>query len=191
MYKIAIAGKANSGKNTLSRFLCEEINEIVSYPPIVGFADPIKEMSLIAFPFLKREDFFGPSENRSKVIPNCFKDGKPLTIRILLQDIGEGYKKYSPTIWIDVFNETYKKYIKKNNFIICSDLRFTDEFNFLKKNGFFLIRLLKNNSSNMNHISETQQNQIKDESFDYIIHNNGTLDDLKIKVREIVNLIKT
>ena len=151
MYKIAISGKANSGKNTVSQLLCEEIRyngydkviplssdfkhtEIFTHK-ILAFADPIKEMILHMYPQVKRKHLFGSSHLRNKIIDGSFKDGAPLTIRKLLQDLGEGSKQYNPKIWIEALNKSLIKHQKNNiHVVIVSDLRFIDEFNFLKEN---------------------------------------------------------
>ena len=196
MIKIAISGKANSGKDTISKMFCELIHPFHKYTKnhckIIAFADPIKNIIKTMYPQIDPLHLFGSSEYRGEIIPGSFVDGVPLTIRRLLQDFGEGCKKYNPKIWIDVFDNKLKKCEKdKINIVIASDLRFIDELNYLRENGFVLIRLLKpDDVPQMSHISETQQNQIKDEEFNFIINNDGTLNDLNNKVLEIVNKIQ-
>jgi hypothetical protein len=158
----------------------------------IAFADPIKEMILLMFPQVKREHLFGSSSFRNEAISGAFKDGKPLTIRQLLQDLGESCKQYNSKIWVNVFDHTYKQAIKDNvDLVIASDLRFIDEFRYLKENGFYLIRLLRNEVLQMNHISETQQSQIRNEDFDKVIYNNSTLEDLRYQVEEIVKMMES
>lgn len=193
MYKIAICGKSNSGKNTLSKLLRKEIknNLGLNIPrtKYIAFADPIKEMALIMFPQIPRKFFFGSSEYRAEIIPGAFKDGNPLTVRQLLLDLGtEIGRSYKKTVWLDVFNHRIQKAQKnKMGLIVVTDVRFINEFEHLKKIGFYNIKLLRDSHLKINHSSETDQDSIKDEEFDYIIHNNGTLDDLKNEVSKIVS----
>ena len=184
MKKIAISGKAGSGKDTLSKFLCQEEENSKK----IAFSDPIKEMVRIIYPQIPRKHLFGSSKYRDNIIPNSFKDGIPLTIRHLLQDIGEGYKVYNPKIWIETFHQTVKKCENKGaKLIINSDLRFIDEFNYLIGEDFYLIRIIKDDVKNINHISETQQDQISNDQFNKIIYNNGSLKELEEQAKKIIN----
>lgn len=149
MYKIAISGKAGSGKDTFCIMLARKLN--INYYDIIAFADPIKEIGRKMFPHVSHQKFFGPSYKRNEKIPGAIDSkGNPLTIRTFLQEMGEGSKKYNPNIWINCFDKSLKK-SKGNgsNLVIASDLRFIDEFNYLKENDFILVRITRNNGSNM------------------------------------------
>lgn len=189
MFKIAITGKANSGKNTISKLIYNEIkksnkNIRCKY---IAFADPIKAMIRLMFPELPEKYLTGPSFFRSEIIPGAFKDGNPLTVRQLLIDLGTGIgRNYKESIWLDAFYHTYNKSIKNKNMIIVTDVRFKNEFDLLKQLGFYQIKLIRNNSTKINHISETNQDSILDSEYNYIINNNGTLLDLKKEVTNIV-----
>jgi len=191
MLKIAICGKANSGKNTLSKLLFQELVEqtdswqTVEY---IAFADPIKEMARLMFPKLPRKYLFGSSKYRSEIVPGAFKDGQPLTIRQLLIDLGTGVgRAYNETTWLDTFDHTFKKAEKSNkDLIVVTDVRFKNEFEHLKKMEFKLIRLVRDTVSKINHSTETNQDFIKDEEFDFVVENNGSLKELENKVSIIM-----
>lgn len=192
MYKIAITGKANSGKNTVGKLLMKSLfgNSIgVHY---LAFADPLKQMARTAFPQIPRKWLYGSSEFRSSVIPNAFKDGVPLTVRQLLIDLGNDFgRKYQHDIWIKNLEDRVEKLVKKNaSAVVVTDCRFRNEFDHLKSLGFFQIRLLRDSSLKINDISETNQDGIADAEFEAVIHNNGTLKDLKTRVSEIVLELK-
>lgn len=203
MYKIAITGKANSGKNTLGKLLSEEINNQCiekflcgSDTYYIAFADPIKKMISLMFPSLPKEYLYGPSSYRNEKIPNAFKDGQPLTVRQLLMDLGTGIgRTYNTKIWLDAFDVAYeqaKAYSsaldeeEQHDSIIVTDVRFRNEFDHLKELNFYQIKLLRESHTKINHASEINQDSIKDNEFDYIVYNNGTLDDLKKEVAKIV-----
>lgn len=191
MYKIAISGKAGSGKDTFCIMLARKLN--INYYDIIAFADPIKEIGRKMFPHVSHQKFFGPSYKRNEKIPGAIDSkGNPLTIRTFLQEMGEGSKKYNPNIWINCFDKSLKK-SKGNgsNLVIASDLRFIDEFNYLKENDFILVRITRNNGSNMSHISETQQDQIKNDEFDLVFENNNSLTDLENKIASFASLLKS
>ncbi len=195
MYKIAICGKANSGKNTTANILLEELslirNKIIN-GKMMAFADPIKEIILTMFPSARKEFLYGASSFRSESIP-YFKDknGAPLTYRQALIDIGTMARGYNSNIWVDCFNERLLKSIEqerhlpqdlKTEAVIVTDLRFPEEFNYLKNNKYFIIKLNRRSQSIINHESETAQEDFS--NFDSVIDNNGTLLDLREQIKE-------
>lgn len=195
MYKIAITGKANSGKNTVGKLLVKSLqseHHVVGRAHFVAFADPIKEMARIAFPNIPRKWLYGPSKFRAQVIPGAFKDGVPLTVRQLLIDIGNDFgRKYQANRWLLNFDYTFNRLVKKGaEIVVVTDCRFRNEFDFLKELGFFQIRLLRDSGVKIDDISETSQDSIRNDEYDYILHNNGTLKDLKSEVAKIASLLK-
>lgn len=197
MYKIAISGKANSGKNTVSKFLFDSIHDKVDekFGPVfkgqicLAFADPIKEMARIMFPHVQRKYFFGSSQYRSEIIPGHFKNGQPLTIRQALIDIGTGLGRgYRDSIWLDVFDHRFNK-SQNLTTIIVPDVRFRNEFDHLKNKGFYLIRLKREAHLKIDDISETNQDLIDDMEFDCILYNNSSLEKLQKDVDNIANIL--
>ena len=203
MYKIAICGKANTGKNTLANLLYQELYErdsiefglrnpgssLQAYSgKFMAFADPIKEIVMTMFPRANKECLYGPSRLRSESIPGAFKNNKPLTYRQALIDIGtEVGRSYSDKVWLENFDHRYEQILVKKsppNIIMVTDVRFRNEFDHLKDKGFFQIRLYRETGmAPIEHISETGQSSIKDEEFDYVLFNNKSLEDLKEEVK--------
>lgn len=192
MYKIAITGKANAGKNTVSKLINKELyNKFKGKKTIIckyiAFADPIKAMIRCMFPALPEKCLTGSSKFRNEIIPGAFKNNQPLTVRQLLIDLGtEVGRSYKESIWLDAFDHALEK-LHKEAMVIVTDVRFKNEFEHLKSKGFYLIRLVRDDSAVINHVSETNQDSIKDDEFDYIIYNNGSLDDLKLEVQKLVS----
>lgn len=201
MYKIAICGRANTGKNTLAKLLEQEIFEVerarheadiykaeyrINWKSM-AWADPIKEIVQIMFPHANKECLYGPSHLRAEPIPGAFKNGKPLTYRQALIDIGtEVGRAYNDKIWLENFDYRYEQLLIKNkiDLVIVTDTRFRNEFEHLKKKDFFQIRLYRDTGmAPIEHISETNQSTISDEEFDYVLFNNKSLDNLKEEVR--------
>lgn len=189
LFKISITGKANSGKNTVAKLLREKIineNDWIENPSryeFIAFADPIKKMIKIMFPDLPRKFLNGPSKYRAKPIPGAFKDGKPLTIRQLLIDLGTKVgRAANDNIWLNVFDKTYEKALKNNDIIIVTDTRFRNEFDHLKNKGFIAIKIVRDDYTKILDISETSQDAINDSEYDFIIYNNGTLEELKVNI---------
>jgi len=196
MYKIAISGKANSGKNTTASIILEELSLVDNKKirhKIMAFADPIKEIVLTMFPGAREEYLFGESSFRSEKIPGAKnKMGEPLTYRQALIDIGTMAREYNSSIWVDCFHKRVMELIHKESeilpenlktgMVIVTDLRFQEEMDYLKNNGYFLIKVNRKEHSIINDKSETEQESFSD--FDFVIDNNGTLSDLRDVIRE-------
>lgn len=201
MYRIAITGKANSGKNTVGKLLNKGLylkNQGIegSYSgwhcKCIAFADPIKEMIRTAYPDIPRKWLYGPSKFRASIIPGAFKNGVPLTVRQLLIDIGNDFgRAYKPDIWLRNFDKRFGKIVKQNlPIVIVTDCRFRNEFDHLKSLQFFQVRLRRNEYTKIDDISETSQDGIADSEFDAVIENNGTLKELAEKVNKIIPNLK-
>jgi len=190
--KVAIVGKAGSGKDTVYKILSKNrYNQVILTGQVemkkIAFADSVKEIAMKMYPFLKKNILFGPSKLRSTIIPNSFKDGQPLTVRQLLIDIGTKLgRSYNENIWIEnlILKVNKLNKVQTNKMIVVTDVRFRNEFDALKNNNFFMIKLNRDDHTLINDISETQQDEIKDYEFNFILNNNGTLKELD---KEIVN----
>lgn len=84
---------------------------------------------------------------------------------------------------------------EKNCYI--SDLRFQNEFVKLKQYGFTCVKLIRRadnsariDNGNHHHISETSLQAMDDSNWDYIIDNNGTLEDLYRQLNFLVLKLK-
>jgi len=190
MKKIAICGKQNTGKNTLANLL----GNLIAYKSkrdteIIAFADPIKEMIMKMFPLAESKCLWGPSGWRSNIIPNATdKKGNPLTYRQALIDIGSLGRQYNPDTWIYTFDARTQNLQKE--LLVCPDVRFVNEYEYLKKNDFLVVKIVRDTISKSTDATETAQDQIKDEQFDYILNNNSTINDFEKQAAIIANLLK-
>lgn len=197
MFKVAICGKANTGKNTVGKLINKSLyKEFVGKRTIscdyIAFADPIKKIVRTMFPDLPEKFLTGSSKFRSEIVPGAFKDGKPLTVRQLLIDIGTSGRAYKETIWLDAFDSAFQKSVdKQKTLVIVTDVRFVNEFSHLKKRGFYNIRLLRDEHLKIDHASETAQDGIRNDEFDFVLNNNGSLKDLKAEVAKIIQILKS
>ena len=206
MFRIAITGKANTGKNTLATLLDQIIfdNHMLTklQEPYSGrfmaFADPIKQIVLTMFPQAKKECLFGPSALRAEAIPDAFKEGQPLTYRQALIDIGTLARTYNDLVLIQNFQDRYEKVLllkQPPQIVVVTDVRFRNEFDHLKDQGFYQIRLYRDTNApetaTSKHESETQQATIADDEFDCVLNNNRTLDYLTDEVKKIIPKLKS
>ena len=179
--KLAIHGKAKTGKNTVAKL----IHEICDYDVYeTAFALPVKN-ELINLFGIDREYLFGPSQKRQEL----FKEG--VAYRDLLIQFGQFCKKYDPEIWIKKTNQNILTIELDQpiqyKLILITDLRFMREYEWLKKEGFKILKLTRsNNDYSNNDISETELDSLADHFYDYHVDNHRTLDDLSLKVRDLL-----
>lgn len=114
---------------------------------------------------------------------HLFKDAK------FLQFIGQHFKDlFGMEFWIRQVEED--NYLDEN-FLCLTDGRFSFEIEWARQNGFTIVKLVRDDELRMpfragrdpNHISETALDHLPDSTYDYIIKNDGTLDDLQVKVK--------
>lgn len=172
---IGITGKFGCGKSEV----CNIIKNIsgLNAVGIIKFADPIYELSKMIYEHLG--------------IHNK-KDRK------LLQFIGTDWgRKRDVNMWVDIFSKNLETMKGFYNVLICDDLRFLNEYNFLKKEGFNLVKIerpLNNiefiNGGDLSHESEFRLDTIEKENYDYYLENNSSYDDFVYLVSEMFLDIK-
>lgn len=172
---IAFAGNLKTGKN----YVAEKL-----YLPLL----PKKNTLVMAF----ADHFKIDSINKSNLEYEKVFGEKDEYTRKKLQLIGteNGRNKFGDMIWINTLDTWIRLYNERGieRFII-TDLRFINEHKYLKSKGAKIIKieapnrqlknLKKNNKDILNHISETELNQI---NFDIIInndYNDNIINDLK------------
>ena len=112
-----------------------------------------------------------------------FKEEKD---RHFLQFIGtEWARKKDPDVLINLALK--KTYIRENSFI--SDLRFSNEFYTLKKEGWSCVKIIRPDviedragTGSITHISENNLNSLDDKEWNYSLQNNGNLEDFHKKL---------
>lgn len=164
---IGIGGRAGSGKDTLGAITGQKI---------VKFADPLYEQvaKLLGISPLELKSSHGKNRNYS-----FLKNGIPtfMTGREILQYVGTDVCR--------AFDEDY--FVKLLPFaqnITITDVRFPNEIRAIKRNDGILIYVQRelNKSDFRSHSSE---NAVDAFGFDFVIDNDGTIDDLTRKFHEI------
>lgn len=113
------------------------------------------------------------------------------TPRTLLQTLGTQYSRQivHPNIWVNatmsdyVVSQFVDGTIKEPNWII-TDCRFPNEANAVKERGGINIRV--NRPSTVEVSTHESETALDSYDFDYVIENTGTIEDLVVKVEEIL-----
>ena len=193
---IGISGKAQSGKDTvckmiaytiwyynysqrLSPFGIEHYNEqVLQYYNLINridwyqtsFADKLKQCLSIILR-TSRATF---EDNEFK---KCNIAWLGMSVRELLQKFGTAIRnEVCDDFWVKA---CLKDYDKNDNWII-SDVRFKSEAKGIKDLEGIIIRVNREGAGAGNHISEID---LDDYSFDYVINNDGSIEDLLFKVK--------
>lgn len=168
--KIAVTGEIRSGKDTVCNYIGNTITEHGAYVGILYFAEGIEQII---------EDYF----------PEAFEGNKKP--RKYYQEIGQGMRKINPDVWVTYLENNYKTMLKsgfKN--ILVTDLRQQNEYDWLKQNGFTVIKVeaepevrierakASGDKFEMQDLLHETEQQIKNLKYDYLITNNTTLEDL-------------
>ena len=160
--KIAFGYKLRSGKDTAVDYLLKKYNG-----NRITFAKPLYD-SLHATQKLFNFDI---QKNRE-----------------YLQIVGDWARNIDKDVFVSLALLNVNDSDNENYF--CNDLRFLNEFNMLKKNNWTLIKIIRNHSKNDNHQSEKELDNIDDKQWDYIILNNGTLEEFYDKIENVISKIK-
>jgi hypothetical protein len=165
--KVAFAGKMGAGKDTAVEYLINKLGGTQ-----ISFASPIYDIMHYA---QKRCGF--PME----------KD------RQFLQYVGTDWARNKESnVWIRIAIESTPP-SGQNTFI--SDLRFPNEFEALKKEGWTCVKLVRPHQEERKgtgshiHISEVALDIIPEERWDHVMHNDGTLEDFHTKLDSLVDTI--
>lgn len=172
-----ISGKARHGKDTVAMDV-KEIYEGKGLKVInLSYGSYIKEYAK------KISNWDGTEET------------KP---RELLQELGTDVirKKIDNDFFVRRICEDIKVYSYYFDIITISDARFPNELEWPKKNfdNVINIRVIRDGYDSV--LSEKEQKHLTEvaldeyNNYDYVIHNDGTLDDLKIKVSDVVRKVE-
>jgi dephospho-CoA kinase len=179
--KIALTGKIRSGKSTVSNHLCirHSFNE-------VAFGDALKKNAHATFPWVS--EFSKP--------------------RALYQQFGQLMRQIEPDVWIKHAELAVKGAIdfrvntgSEKMGVVITDLRQPNEYEWCRNNGYTIIRVtapdedriarakLAGDDFTEADLEHETESHIDGFAVDYEIHNDGSVDDLKRIVDEIMECL--
>lgn len=187
---IGLCGKKRVGKDTVAGYLVNKYG-FVKY----SFGQPIKEVAKIMFDF-SDEQLNG--NLKEKIDPRW-----GISPRQFFQNFGTEYMQYifpehfpdslkvvpEKCFWVQRFVIWYNNEKKKNPDInvVIADVRFKHEIQVLKTMKSYLIKIDNNRINNLDeHNSENELNELKKDDYNYIIHNNTSIDNLYKNIDTII-----
>jgi hypothetical protein len=199
---ISVSGPIGSGKDTIAQI----IQEITPYHKweIQKWAGKLKTIGELISGIPKEK--FEDQEFKYTNLPAMWdKDGEPMTVRDLLQLLGTEAMRNGlhENVWVNALMSEYKGHHKKEKQIslvdtsfdentypnwIITDTRFPNELDAVKFRNGIAIKVYrpgsKSDAKQAQHDSETALNNVTD--WDYVISNDGDLDELRNKVYEVL-----
>jgi len=186
---IGISGKARSGKNTFADFLVDVFYTRFNRKfELMAFADELKYLCKIQFD-LSYEQLWGDSKEEPDYRYKK-QNGDFWTAREIMQAIGEFYRSIDYDYWIRALDKNIGDNSIKD--VIITDVRYPNEFNYIKQNNGFVIRIYRDKSPTIHgssHPSECSLDNFDDDLFDVVIYNDRTLDDLYLTAYNTVEFI--
>jgi hypothetical protein len=183
---VGLCGRARHGKDTIADYLVSNY-KFQKY----SFANPLKRGCMELFGFTE-EQVFGELKEVVDPLWGC-------TPRQMLQVLGTELlqlhvQEYIPSfkenigrkVWVKCFNRYYNNTENKN--ITIADVRFDHEVEGIKSLGGIIIKVLRPGMVDGDlHASEVGIDNI---SYDHLIINDGDLNDLYLKIDNILNANK-
>lgn len=185
---IGISGKRGSGKNTIARMLQSIFKRrLTDYKHDEAHPDPFQELAFADQVKIMMESMTG--------YPGWTQEDKAVYMPEFQMTVGEGLQRFGTGLR-DTFHKevwvvaTLKKAVSDT---IITDVRFPNEVLAIHQAGGVMLRIEGNPVSMQgdgtrddSHISETA---LDDYPFEYVIKNDGTLEELFNKVLHFTNIV--
>jgi len=142
----------------------------------VGLADPLRAFSYAVF---------GEYGDEMKEIVN---DQLGFSPRILMQKCGTEFMRntFGDDIWLRIAKNKIDQINNDGKIPVITDVRFSNEAEFVKNQGGIVIQIKRNGFGGSGHASEKG---IDDKLVDFIIENNGTMQDYERSINNfLINL---
>lgn len=162
MNLIGISGKKRTGKDTVADILVRLHPNTIKY----YFAAPLKQ-----------------EVARACGVSVEYIDAHKANFRLILQGWGTNFRRdlHDKNYWVRKM-EIAIAHLEKFNTVVIPDVRFKNEYDFIKKNGGKVLRVSRATGMQDTHPSETELDK---EKFDEIILNDSTIDHLIEQVVKI------
>lgn len=192
---LGLSGIKGSGKDTVADYIISNYEGYVK----VSFASILKDIVSLLFDWdrnmlegdtLKSREFRETQDDWWSM-----KLNKKWTPRIALQSIGTDIfrEHLHVEIWLMVIEKKIRNYISEGKNVLITDIRFLNEFNFVKETlggkVCLISRSPKCEKSGLEHVSECGIFEFETK-VDFVLINNETIDKLKEEIDEMMKFFK-
>ena len=193
IYKIAVTGKMRTGKSTVVELLGEEMQTLVGNDTVVieaGFGDMLKyfahDIFLVKILEEKPRELYQEFGQAMRAVHNKIYGNEDVWVNLLDMYLETRYKEISSSL---------PEGQKQNIVVLVTDLRQPNEKAWCERKGFKIVKVvaplemrvqrMKENGDNfteesIHHETETHVDNFETE---YIITNDGTIEDLQSQVK--------
>lgn len=173
---IAIGHQKDSGKDTFVNYCLEILNGKNAVR--VAFADKLYDFCHSVYGwagFRDREYYVNNYKEKDIFIPSL-----GCTPRQKLIEVSNWMRKYDPDIWLNAVD-------KSNRFTFAADVRYSNEFNYIKNNKGLAVKIIRDSIKNRDDVADSD---LKNETrWDFIFDNNGTKEELRNKAQIFCNYL--
>ncbi len=168
MKLIAFSGRKRNGKSTATKFVIDKYGFVNFY-----FAEPMKHF-LSYYVGITDEYVYG----NLKEEPLEILGGK--SCRDFYKMMGTEFirEKINVDLWIHILS----RFSKKHKYVVIEDVRFPNEYNFIKENNGIVINIINPKIQN----KDTHESETYNLPYDEQIINDSTLDVFYNKIDEII-----
>ena len=172
---VALTGNKGSGKDTVANILVEAARF-----KKIAFMDPLKEQiqQMFGLETESEYDLFKRASIEYTLSDSVKKvaDGRNIVreIGMLMRNIDSD--QFTRRVWDEINLDMGADWV-------VTDLRFDNELEFMREMGALVVKIKSPETSHDDHITERG---FEDSECDIIIDNNGSLDDLTVKVISLI-----
>lgn len=183
---IALTGSKGSGKDTVGKL----ITDMISDSRTIAFADPIKSAVEHIFQLpvqgtgLEDHQAYDQFKRTQLVFDLPRLSMQSIEARHVVREIGMLMRDYNDKQFNDYVRD--RVYSDPSKVWVVTDLRFDNEYTFLRSLGAKIIKITRPSYTYDGHITEREFN---DSLVDRTIHNDGSLEYLKVRTEIVVKNI--
>jgi hypothetical protein len=148
---------------------------------IRAFAGPLKDSVKILF-CLTDEQLY---DNKHKEIVDERWNKSP---RQLLQETGSLMRSIDKDIFVKNMQYKINENKKNKNRLVVTDIRYDNEAELIKSNGGIIIKIMRPGAVTTIHNKHETEKGISEHLVDHIVINDGTIEDLHIKIKSLLFL---
>lgn len=155
---IAVAGMRGSGKDTVAKHLCSLDDRV----RVLKFATPVKAT-------LKQLFDFTDEELEDEILKELVVPRLGFSPRQAMRTLGTEFgRTLNPDVWVNIARESYHDNLVDGHLTIITDLRYKNEYDFVKSEGGIVIHLTTPFDVAVEHSSDVA---LPIEHDDFVLHN--------------------